>query len=189
MNRLSFTVENYRASVAGDKTQTRRCHPKARYAVGEIVALTLPHWRGHNAVGSVWDEVLRETRWQHERTGQTCYLSLGAYTPSEDHSRWRLCPAFLMPVWSCLHFAEILGTRAERVQDITHVDCVAEGIYACPGGWRYPGRPSMLPFSSARDAYACEWYTLNAERPGCAWADNPWVLVYDYRLCEKPEAT
>lgn len=212
MNRLPFTVDNYRAYKDGSKTVTRRplrgptppdgaqevrytegmgewsveCRladgrwmmlldgERPRYLPREVVALTLPHWR--SKLEGVWDEVSHIYR---EKGGQACL------TRTLDCGTWHECPAFLMPVWSCPHFAKILSARGERLQDITDADCRAEGIRPhSHAAWSYPG--CAVNFDSPRRAYHAEWNALNAKR-GYPWADNPWAWRYEFRLCEKPE--
>jgi len=195
MQRLSMTIDNYRACIEGHKTQTRRVakgrvwkdavcatdpevqegeepgtlalyalgpdgysrqvgNVRPRYSSGEVVGLTLPHWRVPDELpgggrDTIWDEVTNDfrPRW-----------------PDGD-VRWHRMPAFLMPLWACLHHVEILGVRPERLQDVTEQDARAEGC-------------------TSVDEFIALWDSINARR-GYPWESNPWVWVYEFRLLER----
>jgi hypothetical protein len=212
MKRLSMTIPEYAASIAVPplKTQTRRVmteravvahlmgkkNQHAPYRVGEVVALTLPHWRYTSSLGGcsgVFDEVTGLGRWE-DKPEQT-------FHPSRLNAAWHKCPPFLMPAWSCLHFARILAIKAERVQDITEDDAYAEGL-RCPPKIEVP-RNGLSPTNWARQMnelnglpgvrrlyhmFAALWDSINGKRPGCSWADNPWVWADTYALCERGAA-
>lgn len=57
--------------------------------------------------------------------------------------------------------------RLERLQDISGIDCVAEGFIV------YPDMPAG---DAERQEFATEWDSLNAKR-GCGWGTNLWVWV------------
>ena len=56
----------------------------------------------------------------------------------------------------------------ERLQDITPEDCVREGSY-----WATD--------PDDEGGFANLWDSLNGKREGCAWADNPWAWVIQFR--------
>ena len=67
---------------------------------------------------------------------------------------------------------EITEVRAERVQEISGVDCVAEGIKQMEG---------MPAGEYERQNFAFLWDSLNAKR-GYGWAVNPWVWVVSFKV-------
>ena len=83
---------------------------------------------------------------------------------------------------------EILDVRAERIQDISEEDAIAEG---CKGsayssiiddpealnGWRNTLTTSRIQFMKL-------WNSIHGPD---AWKDNKWVWAYKFRRCEKPE--
>lgn len=84
----------------------------------------------------------------------------------------------LMPVF------EVTAVRAERVQDITEADAIAEG---CDPAKQAIGRDmftastrteSILSFPRAR--YIFLWNNINAKR-GFGWEVNPWAWVISFR--------
>jgi len=84
----------------------------------------------------------------------------------DDCTRWR--PSIHMPRWASRLTLRVTDVRVQRVQEISEGDAIAEG--AC----RYP----MV--QSARLDFRKLWNSINAKRPGCAWADNPWVAVIGF---------
>jgi len=101
--------------------------------------------------------------------------------------RWR--PSIHMPRNRSRITLEITGVRVERPQDISEADALAEGIIYDPdpitgqGAAYWFERPdgAQQGYMTAREAYAGLWDRINGKRPGCAWADNPWVWVLDFR--------
>ncbi len=71
---------------------------------------------------------------------------------------------------------EITGVKAERIQDISGADCLAEGIEACK---------SHVYTQSYRDNdylighFATLWDSINAKR-GYGWDVNPWVWALTF---------
>ena len=71
---------------------------------------------------------------------------------------------------------EIVSIRAERLQDISEGDALAEGVAVGPVAlWKnaVPGKRV-----TARDAYAELWESINGKG---SWALNPWVWAISFR--------
>lgn len=68
-------------------------------------------------------------------------------------------PSIFMPRWASRITLEITGVRVERVQEITYLDAIAEGV--------------------DRD-YHLLWDRINAKR-GYPWSANPWVWVVEFK--------
>ena len=94
-------------------------------------------------------------------------------------------PSIHMPRWASRITLEITGVRVERLNDITRLDCVAEG-------WPHDNDPAHHPLQIEQakagmgdevidDAAICWfadlWDSINGNRPGCAWNDSPWCWV------------
>lgn len=109
---------------------------------------------------------------------------------------WR-SPRF-MPRWASRSTIELLDVRAERLQDISPADCVAEGIegpgpgvviYGLPENDQHVGKPGystggptpLGTFATARAAYALVWQTINGID---SWQPNPWVWALTFRKVE-----
>jgi hypothetical protein len=91
-------------------------------------------------------------------------------------NRWR--PSIHMPRAASRITLEITGVRVERVQEIENQDAKAEGFVdpSCT-------RENM---SLARDAFLKLWDTINGNRPGCSWSDNPWVWCIEFKRIGEP---
>lgn len=96
-----------------------------------------------------------------------------ASVDNESHYTWR--PSIHMPRWASRITLEITGVRVERVQEITPLDALAEGI-------------TPQKELSAVAQFAELWETLNAQR-GFGWKANPWVWVIEFKqVAPAPEA-
>lgn len=76
--------------------------------------------------------------------------------------RDRVTSVRYMPRWASRITLDILHVRVERVQDISEVDAVAEGVVD-------------------RAAYAALWADIYGPE---SWAANPWVWVIEFRSAE-----
>lgn len=97
--------------------------------------------------------------------------------PDESHPPglygrpWK--PSIHMPRWASRLTLEITDVRVERVQDISEKDAWSEGAPSVEG--EYPSN-NDASWEFARDWFADLWDSIN-NKPGKAWADNPWVWV------------
>lgn len=87
---------------------------------------------------------------------------------------WR--PSIHMPRWASRILIDVLEVRVERVRDITEADAIAEGSPLKSGSYHHATWFRGL------------WDEINGRRPGCSWADNPWVFVITFRRAEGGEA-
>lgn len=78
-------------------------------------------------------------------------------------------PSIFMPRWASRITLEVIGVRVERLQEISEVDAIAEGMQS-------PGIPAAM---SNRAAFARLWDDINGKR--APWASNPWVWVVEFR--------
>ncbi len=101
-----------------------------------------------------------------------------------DHIKWK--PSIHMHRWASRIQLVILGVRAERIQDITDEEILAEGI---PPKWgdgkwhsmRFPKLTKEIWNSkTSRQQWEYCWNSINAER-GFGWDVNPWVWVIHFR--------
>lgn len=93
-----------------------------------------------------------------------------------DAPHWM--PSIHMPRWASRITLEIVGVRAERLQDMKPIDCVAEGAYM----------PQMR-YGKVEGAYAIArfaevWDWLNAKR-GYPWESDPWVWVISFKRIQE----
>ena len=101
------------------------------------------------------------------------------------HQLWR-SPIF-MPRWASRITLEITGVRVERLQDITPIDCEAEGIFLPL--LENPTVDEALHYLAAYNhAYEKLWDSINAKR-GYGWETNCWVWVIGFKKLETAPRT
>ena len=90
---------------------------------------------------------------------------------------WR--PSIFMPKFAARIWLEVVSIRAERLQEITIGDIVAEGIDpACDAASQREHRVSGGAFVEL-------WDSLNAKR-GHPWSANDWVWVVSFNQLSRP---
>jgi hypothetical protein len=209
---ILFSTDMVQAILDGRKTMTRRvakfptgCNPswtgyqpdggviygsnnmpavKAKYKVGDVL------W-----VRETWCQL-----WKLDENDQTIegteafYYAADGYNPTPFNAfpdeygfigdrecpRWR--PSIFMPKSACRLFLRVTDVRAERLTKISEEDAVREG---CRAGDRYAG-PNSTPALTAKQSFMWLWNMLNTKR-GYPWCADPWVWVYTFERCEKPE--
>ena len=69
---------------------------------------------------------------------------------------------------------------------------MAEGIKVCNAGtafecyWDYEEGESRTPaMFRPSDSFFTLWDSINGNKPGHAWADNPWVWAVTFKKLEK----
>lgn len=93
--------------------------------------------------------------------------------------KWK-SPIF-MPKEAARLWLTVTGVNAERVQDISESDAIAEGVYC-----RMDGTDKEYGFNNDwwwhhGNAFARLWDSINAKR-GYGWDTNPWVWVYTFEV-------
>ncbi|WP_342756751.1 hypothetical protein [Kineothrix sedimenti] len=99
---------------------------------------------------------------------------------------------FISPYWLTKETARIwlkvTDVRVERLQDITEEQARAEGCidyHDKTGNGKFD---DVLEFDlTARDAFVDLWNSTLKKDSEHTWAHNPWVWVYEFERCEKPE--
>jgi hypothetical protein len=92
-----------------------------------------------------------------------------------------------MPRWASRLTLAVEEIRVERLQSITEDDARAEGAPAwLPGEGpvseeRVRCEDGVWSSVSRRDGFSDLWDRINGQRPGAAWADNPWVWVVEFK--------
>ena len=200
---ILFNAPMIRAIQAGRKTQTRRfvnpqpfALPKRQGVLNELVDNPSPLWFDNRRMFSCPYGQPGDTLWVRETWGVTGKLEKvrgqvedaipdGMDGPfyradgcHEDSGlRWR--PSIHMPRWASRTNLTVTDIRVERLQGISEEDARAEGItdggcLACgmsePCGCAYPT-------PDARDAFINLWDSINGDKPGRSWAENPFVWI------------
>jgi len=194
---ILFSAPMVRAILEGRKTQTRRtvkpCHMVLDHGedtsgrcinAGYIPCYPLCPY-GHQG-----DRLyVRESGWERpERTPHM--MREGADTwpefaydadgwSEEDHAdfkRWgfKRRPSIHMPRLYSRILLEIVSVRAERLNEISAPDCIAEGVNVHPDHYD----KSDASIYSVISAYYDLWTKINGQG---SWEENPWVWVVEFR--------
>ena len=203
---LVLTKENRQKSRVGDKTHTRRLirpQPEGAwarhypnvidgcYADGECKSDLKAPWQ-------VGDHLWMLEPYQVERTD--AHAIGGIYCDDQkpfvveltdsEMSLWgnrkypfRKTSSRYMYKSLARTWFEVTAVRAERLQDITAEDCVAEGIHYDLGKIDNSNAAGHGPHATFKTL----WDSINKKR-GFGWDKNPWVWVYEYKKITKSES-
>lgn len=139
------------------------CMHKARYKVGEVVA-----------VAQSYDSIYNEQ---------------GLESGLKNHKGWRnklFVAADKMP-----HRIRITDVRVERLQAISDEDCIAEGIYKDDGKTYFNGYAFQIVRIKYGNMLAKQWYSTPREAYAAlidkilgkgTFQSNPYVFVYEFEL-------
>lgn len=173
---ILFSAEMVRAILENRKTQTRRVvqpfplHDSWGRWNGMPRERQRPCPYGQPGDG-LW---CKETFWHHRECRHP--FEHGACVRYEPFEGYEKKSPLFMPRWASRITLEITGVRAERIQDITADDCMAEGID--------PSDVSGIGSDHALiKAYRELWDSLNANR-GYGWDANPFCWVVSFKRVE-----
>lgn len=205
---ILFSAPMVRALLAGTKTQTRRLvKPQDRLRQGKD-DLGRPGVEYLNEWGSwqPWVNNAKTLRCPYGKPGDllwvretwavsTIYDGVSPrdvpqcgvrYAASEERLGIKDRPSIFMPRWASRLTLEITEVRVQRLEDISEQDAIAEGVVKirdCCHVIRDVDYDLVgLCHTSPITPYAKLWDTLNGDKPGMAWADNPWVWALTFRV-------
>ena len=92
-----------------------------------------------------------------------------------EWGKWRA--SIYMCKWMSRQDIRITKVRAQRVQDISAIDAVAEG---CPD--RLCATTIQADYLAIR-GYELLWGVTIGHRKGCKWKDDPLVWAYTFEQC------
>lgn len=150
--------------------------PNPKYKVGEVVTVAQSYSdvaQGGYPVDSRYD-AFRTANWGDGKDG--------VLKSSAGWSNKLFVKSGLMP-----HHIRITDVKAERLQDISDIDCLREGIkdYSTPTEKRYGYsdfvRETIVTFKTPREAFAA--LIDNVSGAG-TWDSNPWVFAYEFELVD-----
>jgi len=209
---IIFSTEMVKKILDGGKTQTRRVvkniRPKSRYKHHELQGVQHVYYNSGEDAFVFFDKdgpaahtynfhrtgdvlYVRET-WAHFRTLDG-FAKQGLYDYKADFTDvvpWKWRPSIHMPKEAARIFLRVTNVRAERLQDISANDCMAEGI-KCDNEILNPDPETHEGIKNwnlafAKTSYKELWNKLNAKRDGgiYTWDMNPWVFVYEFEKME-----
>ena len=166
---ILFNTEMVKAILDGRKTMTRRViKPQPHEGCGHIrVEYFYPtkidrhgeEYPGAKIFGAYSDDGEWGCKCPYGQAGDRLYIKKNYLTRKIDALAW----------------LEITGIRAERLQDISIKDCLAEGVEYMPNG-----KPREQLLSASHIVFADYWDSINAAR-GYSWESNPWVWPISYK--------
>lgn len=181
------------AVLEGRKTQTRRiAYTQNGFVVFDDKDFQLK--KARQWTGSAY-ACNNEFKTAHYKIGEEVAIAQRYSDIADTHGQelaqlpgWKnkmFVKADLMP-----HLIRITDIRAERLQEISDEDCIAEGIreqYFYSGeeepefeGYSYYAKNVLKPlFCTPREAYAALIDKISGKG---TWASNPYVFVYEFEL-------
>lgn len=195
---ILFSGPMVRALLAGTKTQTRRVVALPRSRASFVLEDHGDGWwpyqsdDGESALccdgtehpyaspyGLAGDRLWVREAWKAHTTldhlpprdlpqGHVWYMADDGY---KAQSRYR--HARFMPRWASRILLEVTGVRVERLQDISEVDAMAEGVEETN-----PNLRGLQPCMEWRYAYEDLWKAING---ASSWDANPWVWVVEFQ--------
>ena len=152
--------------------QTATLTIKSRYQVGEVVFVK-------EALSRKRSDVFMPASYI---TYALDFTPVSAINPNEKHPEFgrptwiwqkdKLSPLF-MPEWAARYHIQLTGVDAQRVQEITHGDAIAEGAEYMP-----PASPRDQRLSVPQIVFAGLWDSINKNHK---WDTNPWVWRYSFK--------
>ena len=202
---ILFSAPMVRAILAGTKTHTRRVVKITHRTPGLAACLTPPIGapRPRTAAelcpyGQPGDRLWVRETWQHSNFplgpyDESCTVFYradymddphgpdGEKSPEGKYRHW--VPSIHMFRSASRILLEITGIRVERLQDISALDAIAEGIARDGAGWERfhvdPDAPRGQSFTrNPVLAYRGLWESINGAG---TWDANPWVWVIEFR--------
>ena len=107
------------------------------------------------------------------------------------NAKWT--PSIHMPKWAARLFLRVTNVRVQQLQNISQTDAAAEGLPRefdeellgfGEKVWKFFA-PDGSEHGDPRCAFMRLWDSL--AKPGTKFDDNPWVWVYEFEKCDKPE--
>jgi len=102
------------------------------------------------------------------------------------NSRGIYVPSIHMPRWASRLTLEIVNIRVERVQDISTLDALEEGLSGDFLGYKSASEQELRSMAKTQicGKFSALWDSINAKR-GYSWESNPWVWVIEFKKVEE----
>lgn len=158
------------------------------YSVGDILWVR-ETWQQATDVDANEDFIEGTERYLYAASDTPIFNTwINADGSTRDHMPWR--PSIHMPKSAARLFLKVTGVRVERLQEITEEGAIKEGVEALHetiGDGKLQDVESID--ISARSFFFDIWNsTIPKKRLAiCGYDANPYVWVYEFERCEKPE--
>lgn len=189
---ILFSGPMVRALLDGRKTQTRRVikpqppsdarYSGIHYASDEPASWFFNSPQGPRKVRELYEP--GDRLWVREAWRAACYadsekpsdlregarVAYGADHMEQPAAWGKLRPSLFMPRWASRLTLIVTDVRVQRLQDISEVDAIREGVTLIEESIEDP-----------RMAFMWLWDSLNASR-GFGWDANPWVCALTFTV-------
>jgi hypothetical protein len=102
----------------------------------------------------------------------------------DGKAHWYKRPGLFMPKAAVRLFLQVEKIRVERLESISHIDAVAEGVELLPNGRYKYYLSNYFDCINAQMSYMTLWKKINGEE---SWNENPWVWVVEFKKVSKPQ--
>ena len=182
MKGINYPQQQIPAVLDGSLTVTRRLEGLGK--INKIPGMWLPP---EHIAGYIWEisskNGIEVEIKSHYKPGETVYVKetwthFGNNTVTEPHPiyradyslnanmfEWR--SPITMPEWASRQKQHVVSVRCERLQEITHRDIEAEGIWVYEDPWK----AKSLTTVQCRVRFARHW---DKRYPAQPWNSNPW---------------
>lgn len=192
---ILFSTAMVQAILAGRKTMTRRvvkfplkC-PTHQVSIGDNGQAPPARWAKWQPGDLIW---VRETWGIYDRPDTPVYKAGEDGWDDIAREQVRFKPSIHMPKSMCRIWLEVTNVRAERLQEISESDAIAEGVES----WveeRMKSRPTHYKVycdldnpndpatysSTAKVSFESLWHKINGKE---SWEANPWVWVVSFKV-------
>ncbi|QDP68103.1 MAG: hypothetical protein Unbinned5081contig1003_35 [Prokaryotic dsDNA virus sp.] len=192
---IIFNSEMVRSILDGRKTQTRRTIKQQPYELADIDydnSTDLFYDRGSNMnykcpFGKVGDVLwVRETFGVHpdyDDISEHGLIYKADYNQSilndfKNEMGMKWTPSIHMPKWACRLRLKITDIRVERLQSISEVDAIKEGLHGPFTGTDFNGINQIGKKPS--QCFAELWNSIYKN-----WDENPWVWVVEFETIKE----
>ena len=168
---ILFSTPMVKAILEGRKTMTRRICKHKMDDRGARLTNYLEDYHGNKIKQSVeigdilWVRETFNTNWNN--TG--FIYRADEQNPAKNSNFWK--PCLFMPKQACRIWLEVTNVRLERLQDISEMDAIAEGVIRL----NEDDIPTYL--------FQKLWQSINGAN---SWEEDPWVWVYEFKQVEMP---
>ena len=201
---ILFSGPMVQAILDGRKNQTRRVvKPPAPFDIGDDITVEWATGSIPCPYGAVGDQLWVRETWRTEeleggldgvrfradnvfREIENTKEAAAAWMDANKTKAWR--PSIFMPRWASRITLEIVDVRVERVQDISEVDAMREGVARFEGPIKgvflfqdYSKAGWDVPVHTARESFRTLICSINGEE---IWTRNEWVWVVGFKVVQ-----
>ncbi|MEM8564909.1 MAG: hypothetical protein AAGF85_00515 [Bacteroidota bacterium] len=200
---ILFSTPMIQAILEGRKTQTRRVmkpqpkqlldFEKAKCPYGEVGDILWVR-EAFKQVGHYSRDYLFH---QYKADGQTDDLNYPEFLEQLlDGNPWK--PSIHMPFKACRLFLRVMDKRVHLINTISDEESEAEGVEKVQLNTRHAKGTLYRDYSqnewdrqsgflTPTGSFIRLWNSINGNRPGYAWKDNPWVWAITFEVIDRSE--